>query len=397
MNKQRICIIGIGGGGSKIVEWTVPLATEGPRLAIINTDTRALDDCKVPRKIKIGQLFTGGTGTGGNVDAGRKSAEEDIEKIKPLFARMDLVIFVAALGGGTGSGALPVALKEAAANKCLTLCFVTTPFTFEGKERSDIAQNTIKEISEIADGVIQIPNDSLFDSVGRYNVSQSFLKADETVSTAIKGIWKLITSPGYINLDFANLSYIIKGASGICSLAYGNGKGHNKAQNAIRELLESPLTKHGELLKNAAVIMVSIVGGEDLALKEVGDIMEAIQQSANTETKISMGTVIDSAWRNKLMITVIFADSWTPQHNAGKQAPSEEPKDKSGVQEMLPLEDSPKPTGKSSITRKRKNAQKSLSITSGAINRFKGTSATIIDGEDLDIPTFKRRKIKIPE
>lgn len=391
MNQHKVCIMGIGGGGSKIIDRISALSTDGPVLVVVNTDTRALEYASSSRKVRIGQIRTGGSGTGGNVELGRLSAEDDIDKIKPYLENAELLILVVTLGGGTGTGAAQVVLEQAKRSGCHILCFVTTPFVFEGETRIDCAQKALPGLCEISDAVISIPNDLLFESTGRNNMSQAFIKADETVGTAIRSVWKLITHPGYINLDFADLIHTVRGAGGVCSLAYGTGKGHNKAQNAIKELLDSCLTKRGELLAAARVAMISIVGGEDLALKEVGDIMGKLNAIFSKGSHISMGTVIDGAWRNKIMITIIFSDSWSSE--AAVKEEKEVQKEKN---ESL-LSPPPRKTSGGGMPVKRQEAQNSLRLESIANKRFAGTNSTILYGEDMDTPAYKRRGIKVPE
>ncbi len=390
MNQHKVCIMGIGGGGGKIIDRISALSADGPILAVVNTDTRALEDASSSRKIRIGQIRTGGSGTGGNVELGRLSAEDDIDKIKPYLENAELLILVVALGGGTGTGATQVILEQAKRDGCHVLCFVTTPFIFEGETRIDSAKKALPGLYKAADAVISIPNDLLFESIGRNNMSQAFIKADETVGTAIRSIWKLITHPGYINLDFADLIYVAKGAGDVCSLAYGTGKGHNKAQNAVKELLDSPLTKNGELLDKSRVALISIVGGADLTLKEVGDIMGELNSRFSKGAHVSMGTVIDDAWRNKIMITIIFADSWNPESTVKKDVEAQK-------EEKEASSTSPRKKSGSRMPKVRKEAQKNLRLVAGADKRFDGANSTILYGEDMDIPTFKRRGIEVPE
>lgn len=390
MNEHKVCIMGVGGGGGKIIDRILALSTEGPVLAVVNTDTRALNDASPSRKIRIGQLRTGGAGTGGNVALGRLSAEDDIDNIKPYLKNADMLILVATLGGGVGTGASQVILDQAKKEGCFILCFVTTPFTFEGETKVACAEKALLELCETADAVISIPNDLLFESVGRNNMSQAFIKADETMGTAIRAIWKLITHPGYINLDLADLTYTVRGSGGVCALAYGIGKGSSKAKNALKELLESPLTQHGEVLSDVRSILISIVGGEDLALKEVGDIMGVLNSMVGEDVNVSMGTVIDAAWRNKIMITIIYSSTWS-QENATKGNVQEQ---KEETKKQLPIQS--KSTG-AGMPKKRKAAQSELGFVNNALDRFKDANATILYGEDMDIPTFKRRGISIPE
>ncbi|MCK5529428.1 MAG: cell division FtsZ family protein [Kiritimatiellae bacterium] len=389
MNKRRVCIIGLGGGGGKIIDRISAISAEGPIMAVINTDTRALNDSLTPRKIRIGELRTKGAGTGGSVELGRLSVEDNINKIKPLFKKTDLVILVVALGGGTGTGGARLILEEAKKEGCLTLCFVTMPFSFEGVARAECAKKILPELCETADAVIEISNDLLFASMGNNNMVQAFIKADEAVGTAIRAIWRLITHPGYINLDFADLAHTVRGCEGICSLAYGVGKGGDKAQNAVAELLTGHMTQHGQLITEARSVMISIVGGVDLTLKDISDIMETLHASFSKNIHVVMGTVIDEAWRNKIMVTALLSSSWNPEkathQDFQKEMSSEE----------LPL--TRKKTPRSTKSTRRKEAQSELGLTASAEKRFADANPTFLYGENMDIPTFRRRNITIPE
>jgi len=360
------------------------LAPSGPLMAVVNTDARALTDSTIARKIQIGQARTAGLGTGGDTEVGCLSASDDIEKIRTLFMDVDMVFLVVALGGGTGTGAAPVVMEAAREAGCMTLCFATLPFTFEGNTHRERAESAIPELRAAADAVITVSNDRLFESVSEATVTQAFVKADEVLGSGIRAIWKLLTNPGFINLDFADLTRIVKGSGGLCCLAYGNGSGKEKARKAVAELLKSPLTDHGQMLGRARAALVSIVGGPDLALKEIGDIMSSLTASLHADSHVAMGTVVDDARRNKVMVTLVFSEQWSSE--GAVELP-----DKQVQTVRTPARKPARGKGR----QKRKQRQARLSFESTAKGRFKDVEPTILDGEDLDIPTFIRRGIVI--
>jgi len=379
MEERRICIIGLGGGGIKITGRIVGLSSSGPLLTVINTDTPSLANSNISRKIQIGQMRTGGLGAGGDAEIGRLSVSDEIGKIKPLFEEVELLILITALGGGTGGGGAAVILEAAREMGCMTLCFATLPFTFEGEARRERADRAIEAIREHADAVIAVCNDRLFGSVSQVSIPDAFTKADEVLGAGIRAIWRLLTNPGYIHLDLADLVAVVKASGGLCSLAYGNGRGKGKARDAVTELLDSPLTDQGQLLTTARSVLVSIVGGPDLALQEIGDIMKALTARLHVECHVSMGTVIDDAWRNNIVVTILFSDQWMPDLLKEDDEKRKKPLKR-------PLRKSLKSGG-----RKKKSEQTSLSFEAAARGRFKDVEPTILDGQDFDIPTFKRR------
>jgi len=384
MNERKICIIGLGGGGIKITDRIIGLSPTGPVMAVVNTDTTSLADSSISRKIRVGETRTGGQGTGGDVDVGRLSVSDEMDKIKPLLEEAEMLILITALGGGTGSGGAPVILDAAREAGCMTLCFATLPFAFEGEARGKVADKATVAIKEHSDALITIHNDRLFDSTAQVGLPEAFSKADEALGSGIRAIWRLLTDPGYIHLDFADLSTVVRAGGGLSSLAYGSGRGKKKAKDAITELLDGSLTEQGRLLSDARSLLVSIVGGPDLALQEIGDIMKALTTRLHVDCHVSMGTVVDDAWRNNIVVTVLFSNQWSPEllHKEEK---------KSKKKPVKPT--TPKPSA--SGTKKKKQKQTSLSFEAAAKGRFKDVEPTILDGQDFDIPTFKRRGIVI--
>jgi cell division protein FtsZ len=386
VDKRRIGIIGLGGGGCRVVDRISSLSADGPVLVAVNSDARALEDTAISHKIQIGTVRTGGQGAGGDVELGKLAATDDAAQFKALLKNLDMIFLVVGLGGGTGTGAAPVILNLAREAGCLALCVASLPFTFEGETRVTVASDALPAIREAAHAVIGIPNDMLFDTIGRGPVSESFVKADEVVGAAVRSLWKLLTNPGYLNLTFADLARTVQGSGGLCSFAYGMGNGADKSQRVIAQLLESPLTRHGELLDAARSVLISIVGGPDLALQDVGDVMNTLTGRFSSGAHIAMGTVVDDSWRNKMMVTLVFSDRWDPE-GAKADVGTKKPKDAPST----------RPRAISKSKQKRKQAQSSLAFEAAAMNRFKDANPTLIDGEDLDIPTFIRRGMTLPD
>jgi len=383
MEERSICVLGVGGGGGRIVDRIAALAPTGAVAGAIDTDRRALAQCTVKHRIAIGGVRTGGGGAGGDVEIGRLSFEDDRRQVQPLLDEAKLAIVVSALGGGTGSGACKALLEAAREQECRTLCVLTLPFAFEGPSRRATAERALPEIQAAADAVVAVHNDRLFASVGEATVSEAFLRADEVLATAIRALWKLVTHRGYINLTLADLLATIRGADKPCAIAFGAGTGKTRAEKAVAGILEGPLTEGGELLAGTRAALVSIVGGPDLGVREVNDMMNALTARLHADCHIAMGTVIDEAARNKVMMTLVFADQWS---GAGRPAPppaAPAPKDADEKGRKRPA-----------ANRKRKNAQGRLSFDEAARGRFKDVEPTMLDGEDLDIPTFVRKGIK---
>jgi len=384
MEERSICVLGVGGGGGRIVDRITALAPTGAVTAVVDTDTRALAHCTVKHRIAVGGVRTGGGGAGGDVDIGRLSIEDDRDALRPLLQEAKLVIVAAALGGGTGSGACTTLLNAAREQECRTLCVLTIPFGFEGPSRRATAEQALPDIQAAADAVVAVHNDRLFASVGEATVSEAFLRADEVLATAVRALWKLVTHRGYINLTLADLLATIRGANKPCAIAFGSGTGKTRAQKAVTGILDGPLTEHGELLAGARAALVSIVGGPDLAVQEVNDMMQALSARLHADCHLVMGAVVDESARNKVMMTLVFADQWS---GAGRPAPLPAEPPAAGDTEQ-------KDQKRSARTRKRKNAQGRLSFDEAARGRFKDVEPTMLDGEDLDIPTFVRRGIK---
>ncbi|OGV65262.1 MAG: hypothetical protein A2283_05600 [Lentisphaerae bacterium RIFOXYA12_FULL_48_11] len=377
MHERKVSIVGLGGGGCKVVDWIARTCPGAPSIAAISTDMEVLASSHATAKLQIGTVRTAGLGTGGDVNLGRLAAEDDIEMVRSLFEGIDLVIFVVALGGGTGSGAAPVVLKAAREAGALTLCFAVLPFNFEGQQKKECAEQGVLALREIADALIVVPNERLFEFIGVSNVADSFEKADEVISDGIASIWKLVMRPGFISLDFAHLQAIVRNGGGVCTFGYGVGVGPGRVEAALKSILEGSLLEKGEVLANARSLLVSIAGGSDLTLKEIDDVMKAISARKQKDAKLFMGTVVDNDVHDRITITVIASEQWSSDP-APVKAPEPETADKT-----------------KKIKSRAKDLQTKLKLEPTGKGRFKDVEPTVLDGEDFDIPTFVRRGIAI--
>lgn len=400
----RICVIGLGGGGNKVVSKMAGSVHGGLSIVAINTDARALEEAKVAMKMQLSPGVTKGLGTGGDSDLGRRAVQEDIVKISALCIDANLVILVVGLGGGTGTGGAPVLLNAAKQAGAMTLCFATMPFEFEGPQRKVQAERAIPELSKMADALIVVPNERLSEFVGADGVSESFDKVNEVLSNGVSSIAKLLVQPGFINLDFSDLRKVVESGGGMCTFGYGCGRGEKKAEQAIAELMESSLVMNGAVIDTARSILVSIVGGEDLTLKNIGDVMNAISLRTPAGCNVCMGTVVDNSWRNKLSVTVVASDRWVEQEEDDDIADEPKSLDDIDVPEIsVPtgirrLGQTVRAPGSVRGNRKKmrdQQRQEKLTLKAASLDRFKGATPSMMNGEDLDVPTFIRRGIKL--
>jgi cell division protein FtsZ len=384
MRQTRISIVGAGGAGCKVIDRLAAAPDEGTTLIAVNTDARSLEGSRAMVKLQIGSARTQGLGCGGDPATGRLAAEEDIEMIRSLFPNVDLVLLVVGLGGGTGTGASPILLNAARDAGAMTLCFATLPFRFEGGRRRAEADQAVSELRTLADALILVPNDRLSESVGEAQVAKAFDKADEVLCAGISSVCKLLTAPGYISLDFADLKQVATGSGGVCTFGYGMGSGKNKAETAVAALLENPLLERGSVLASSGALLVSIVGSSDLTLKDVTVIMNRITAKAGRDDHVLMGTVLDETWQDRVGVTVVAAETPAGRPAAAPDEPTPEP--------------APSEPAAAGGRKKRKQAPLQTRMRlfdSAGKGKFKDVEPTILDGQDLDTPTFMRRGIAI--
>jgi len=299
----RIVVLGVGGGGSNAVNRMIQAGVRGVEFVAINTDTQALARSEAPTRIHIGEKLTRGLGAGGNPNVGEKAAEESGEQIADLVRDADMVFIAAGMGGGTGTGGAPVIAQISKDLGALTVGVVTKPFTFEGRQRAKNADEGILQLRDRVDTLITIPNDRLLEVIDRKTtLEQAFMEVDDVLRQGIQGISELITEPGLINLDFADVKSIMQDSGGAL-MAIGHGSGETRAQDAARMAISSPLLDIS--MEGAKGVLLNITGGADLALSEISEAAEVVAQAADPEASIIFGAVIDPKLENEIKITVI--------------------------------------------------------------------------------------------
>jgi cell division protein FtsZ len=302
-NFALIRVIGVGGGGSNAVNRMIRAEMMGVEFIALNTDAQALLQSDAPHKIRIGDKITRGLGAGGDSAIGQRAAEEDADKISSALEGSDMVFITAGLGGGTGSGAAPVVAELAKAAGALTIGVVTKPFTFEGAKRKLSAEKAAEELKGKVDTLITIPNDRLRDVVQKNtSILDAFRVVDDVLRQGVQGISDIITVPGLINLDFADVRAIMKDA-GSALMGIGRATGENRAVEAARQAIASPLLEIN--ITGAQGILFNVTGSSNLSLYEVTEAAEEIRAAADPEANIIFGTSFNEKLGEEVMITVI--------------------------------------------------------------------------------------------
>ena len=299
-----IKVIGVGGGGGNAVEHMVNANIEGVDFIYANTDAQALRNAKARTELQNGANITKGLGAGANPDVGRQSALEDRERILGCIEGADMLFITAGMGGGTGTGAAPVVAKAAKELGILTVAVVTKPFPFEGRKRMQIADAGIKELSQYVDSLITIPNDKLLLVLGK-NISllDAFRAANNVLLGAVQGIAELITRPGLINVDFADVRTVMS-EMGMAMMGSGSATGENRARRAAEMAIASPLLEDINL-SGARGILVNVTAGLDMAIGEFEEVGNAIKEFASENATVVVGTVIDPEMQDELRVTVV--------------------------------------------------------------------------------------------
>jgi cell division protein FtsZ len=300
----KIKVIGIGGGGGNAVNRMIEAKIQGVEFIAVNTDLQALDNNAATTKLQLGKQLTKGLGSGGKADIGKEAAMEDTEKLVDLFQGADMVFLTAGLGGGTGTGATPILANLASELDVLAIAIVTLPFGFEGKIRTKQAEEGLDNLKSVVDTVISIPNERLLHAVNlETSIHDAFKMADDILRQAVQGISDLITKPGLINLDFADVKSVMKGM-GMAFMGTGLASGENRAVDAAQKAISSPLLVDNSI-EGAQGVLINITGGKDVTLHEVSKASELIYGLVHPEANIIFGTVIDESLKEMVKVTVI--------------------------------------------------------------------------------------------
>ncbi len=300
----RIKVIGVGGGGGNAVNRMIDAQLRGIEFICANTDLQALYKCRAPTKIQLGGLLTKGLGAGADPEVGRKAALEDTERILEVLDGADMIFLTAGLGGGTGTGAAPIIASLAAEIGALAVAVVTKPFGFEGRRRMQLAERGVEELRNSVDTLITIPNERLLNFVERGTpLAEAFRIADDVLRQAVQGISDLITVPGEINVDFADVRTIMTGM-GMALMGTGVARGESRALEASQRAISSPLLEETSI-QGARGVLINITGGHDLTLHEVAEAARIIQEAVDPDANIISGMVIDPTMDDAMKVTVI--------------------------------------------------------------------------------------------
>jgi cell division protein FtsZ len=321
----KIRVVGVGGGGCNAVNRMIRAKVEGVEFIGANTDLQALKLSQAPVKLQLGAKLTKGLGAGANPEVGRKAALEDTEKIIEAMEGSDMVFITTGLGGGTGSGAAPVVASLATELGALTVAVVTKPFAFEGKRRMMQAEHALSELVGCVDTVIVIPNERLMDTVERgTSFFEAFRIADDILRQAVQGISDIITVPGIINRDFADVKAIMHG-QGYAVMGTAVASGSNRAIDAANRAINSPLLEDNSI-QGAQGILINVCGSSSLSLHEIHEASSIIQKAAHEDANIIFGAVLDEAMKESVKITVIAAGFRDVGRKSQQQRPSYLPK-----------------------------------------------------------------------
>ena len=361
-----IRVVGVGGGGNNAINRMISENISGVDFIAINTDQQALMASQARQRVAIGERTTRGLGSGGKPEVGLKSAEESTEELHELLQGSDMVFVTACMGGGTGTGASPIVAKVAREEGALTIGVVTKPFSFEGNQRMRAAETGIEQLKEHVDTLIVIPNDRLLETADRrLSLMDSFKLADDVLRQGIQGISELITVPGLINLDFADVQTVMS-MGGAALMAVGKGKGDDRARMAAEEALASKLLD--VTIAGARGILFNVTGGNDLSLYEINQAAAILRETAHPDVNMIFGAVIDEAMTEEIRITVIATGF---EHGAPMM------RQMSRAESRLP---------------QREPVRQSVSRPTAQPVREERTERPSFQVNDIDIPAFLRKK-----
>jgi cell division protein FtsZ len=390
-----IKVVGVGGGGVNAVNRMIEDGLKGVEFIAVNTDAQALLMSDADVKLDIGRELTRGLGAGANPETGRQAAEDHADEIEETLKGADMVFVTAGEGGGTGTGGAPVVAKIARSLGALTIGVVTRPFRFEGKRRARQADEGIGSLSEEVDTLIVIPNEKLLEMTDRQmSILDSFKQADQVLMQGVSGITDLITTPGLINLDFADVKSVMKDA-GSALMGIGSARGEDRARSAAEQAINSPLLE--ATIDGAKGVLLSIAGGSDLGLFEVSEAADLIEEAAAEDANIIFGTVIDDALGDEVRVTVIAAGFDSDQSSqsvpvrrpAVADRPQTRPAGQRPVQERPEQNQPARSAGRTSFVSQApaENEEEPTRRTGVGAEQGAGPAE---DDDDLDIPDFMK-------
>src|ERR1700739_422013 len=439
---RKVRVIGVGGAGSNILDRAMLDGIDRVELATANTDVQSLTGSVENLKMQLGRNLTRGLGSGGDPELGLGAAEESSDEIQAAIAGYDIVFVCAGLGGGTGSGAAPYIAKLAKDAGALVLVLVAMPFTFEGRRRCAQAAASLQLVREYSDEVICFENDRMAElTLPRMGIHEAFAAADVTISQSIRAMANLLLQPGLIRLGFDDICAVIRDGDARALFGFGEADGENRAHDALVKALRNPLMHRGEMLASAVNVIVQIRGAANVTLGEIGNVMEELNRHISDRTQLMMGVAIDSGMGSRLSVSLISSLGGSPKRLAKADYPAlEEPErlepaptpaaavlsepvvhlqlgdepatngQKSDVpswEEAMVLEPAGKRPAASRASKKEvapadqappkkiEAKQEVLQFDAVSPGRCEKSEPPIIDGQDLDVPPFLRRRVKV--
>jgi cell division protein FtsZ len=453
-----IKIVSVGGAGLNVLDRIVLDGLEGAEVLAVNTDVQSLASSVAAHKVQLGRTVTRGLGAGGDPEVGYQAAYESTEEIREALTGARMIFICTGLGGGTGSGAAPYVAHLAREAGALVLAFATLPFAFEGRRRNAQSREALARLNEIANAVVCFENDQMGDMVGPHaGIHQAFSKADTTISQSIRSIVNLVQRPGLIRIGFDDLVAALRSPNGRCLFGFGESDSDNRAHDALAQALKSPLMDRGRTLAGAARVLVQVAGGPGMTLSEVEIVMKELDRHVSDETQILFGTAVDGRLGDRLSVTIISSFTATadlsqtqpPLSNSPPVSPALEQLDQSPSKievepEPVPIEDfqpaettpieepeltevenvpappvesvssafevldtpeppvstprrKPAPAKEEKVSAEKSMQAKQEVLQFEPVNRgrFEKSEPTIVEGEDLDVPTYLRKKIKM--
>ncbi len=419
----KIKIIGLGGAGSNALDRIVLDGVENAELVAMNTDVQSLTSSVANEKVQLGREATRGLGAGGDPEIGCAAAEEALDEIRAVLENSAMIFLCVGLGGGTGSGAGPLVASLAKEQGALVVIFATMPFGFEGKRRAAQAQEALFALQAAADAVICFENDTMGDAVPpKAGIHQAFAAADETISQSVRAISQLFARPGILHIGFGDLRAALARQNPRCLFGFGEADGDNRAHDALARALKNPLMNRGQMLAEAQSILVNVAGGPNMTLNEVQILMDELGRHIGDDAQILFGTAVDPRMGNTISVTLISsleADAAPPvaaptrsrsrpevaveleepeeiiepteEPVAIEPAPAQKPKSRPKPAPAKTSEATPELTPAARAEAKQETLQFEA-ITRG---RFEKSEPTIVDGQDLDVPTFLRRNVRV--
>jgi cell division protein FtsZ len=438
-----IKIVSVGGAGLNALDRIVLDGLERADVVSMNTDVQSLASSVAPHKVQLGRTVTRGLGAGGDPELGYQAAVESAEEIREALADARMIFVCAGLGGGTGSGAAPYIAQLAREAGSLVIAFATLPFGFEGKRRGAQAREALARFYEIANAVICFENDQMGDMVApKAGIHQAFATADITISQSVRSIVNLIQRPGLIRIGFDDLLAALGSRNGRCLFGFGESDSDNRAHDALAQALKNPLMDRGCMLADVARVLIQVAGGPGMTLSEVEIVMQELGRHVNDQTQILFGTTVDGRMGNRLSVTIISSlttnedsipqqiqpaqssvsampPAWTQPQNVSPKidvGPEPTPVEASQPVEAIPIEEPapssvPKkpeprliapPTKVVPIKEEKPSPEKNVPAKQEVLQfepvtrgRFEKSEPTIVEGEDLDVPTYLRKNIKV--